>query len=160
MKFLGKISTYAFVVTILWIGFILAISIMETPLRFQPDTVTLAQSLSIGRLVFHALNYVEIFFAVILVLCSIFGQPVPRRAKTVLWVVVVILIAQTVLLFTMLDQRTEAILRGEEVPKAIYHGVYIVLDGVKLLLLIGLAAMQIRHFEKRSRKDLLRGQFS
>ena len=40
----------------LWIGFICAISFMETRLKFRAPGVTLPIGLSIGKLVFRALN--------------------------------------------------------------------------------------------------------
>ena len=150
MNFLAKISPYSFVVTILWTGFILAISAMETPLRFRPEQISLVEALSIGRLVFHALNAAELLFAVVLAVSLVSG---PRNPKSIPWlfaVITMVLMTQTGLLFTVLDQRTEAILRGEEVPKAMYHALYIGLDGLKLILLASLAVLQIRHFESRA----------
>jgi len=43
-------------------GFVLSISFMEAWLKFQAEGVTQAIGLSIGRLVFGALNKVEWFF--------------------------------------------------------------------------------------------------
>ena len=80
MNLLAKTSPYGFVITILWTGFLLAISGMETPLRFRPEQISLVEALSIGRLVFHALNAVELFFAVVLAICLIAG---PRNPKSI-----------------------------------------------------------------------------
>jgi hypothetical protein len=150
MNLLARLVPYSFVVTILWIGFLLAISVMETPLRFQPEAVSLTEALSIGRLVFHALNAVELMCATLLVI-AVGTTRGPQRIAWLLTCIVVLLLLQTGLLFTVLDQRTAAVLRGEEVAPAMYHALYIGLDGLKLLLLIGLAILQIRDFEKRAR---------
>ena len=59
-RLLTRITERVFVFTLLWIGFILAISFMETPLKFQAPSLTLPVALEIGYRVFHALNAIEI----------------------------------------------------------------------------------------------------
>ena len=49
--------TTAFV--FVWLGMVLAISFLETPLKFRAPGVTMQIGLGIGRLVFRALNVVE-----------------------------------------------------------------------------------------------------
>lgn len=159
MNQLQRISSYGFIITILWIGFVLAISVMETPLRFQPEQVSQVEALSIGRLVFHALNIVEMVFALLLVIACCAGNKGSRSTAFLMMVIVLMLVAQTILLFTVLDERTAAILRGEEVPKAIYHSLYVGLDFLKLILLVSLATVQIRQFKTavRNRTTVLEG---
>ena len=55
-----RFALYAFVITLLWLGFVCAISFVEAPLKFKAPGVELKHALSIGRLVFHALNRVEL----------------------------------------------------------------------------------------------------
>ena len=52
----------------LWIGFVGAISFMEAWLKFQVPTLTLSVGLGIGKLVFNALNKVELVLAIIILL--------------------------------------------------------------------------------------------
>lgn len=40
----------------IWLGMVLAISFLETPLKFRAPGITLPLGLGIGRLVFRALN--------------------------------------------------------------------------------------------------------
>ena len=151
MNRLRRIAPYSFVVTILWIGFLLAISWMETPLRFQPEQISVLEALSIGRLVFHALNVVEIICCVMLLILSLVNLRQSRNLKMVFGCVIVCLVVQTILLFGVLDSRTEAMLRGEDVPASSWHGVYIGIDLLKLIGLIAMASLQIRAF----RNDLV-----
>ena len=51
---------------ILWLGFVLSISFMEAWLKFQAEGVTQLIGLNIGKLIFFALNKVELFFMIIL----------------------------------------------------------------------------------------------
>jgi len=149
MRRLHRISPYAFIITILWTGFILAISAMETPLRFHPEQVSQVQALAIGHLVFHALNIVEIVFALLLTIACFVGNKgqTPKRLAFLVATIVLILVVQTTLLFTVLDDRTMAIVSGEAVPKSLYHSIYVGLDFLKLILLVALATVQIQRFK-------------
>ena len=51
-----------------WLGMVLAISFLETPLKFRAPGITVPLGLSIGRLVFRALNTVEIVLAIALII--------------------------------------------------------------------------------------------
>ena len=55
-------------VAFVWLGMVLAISFIEAPLKFRAPGVTLEVGLGIGRLVFRALNTVEVIIAVILLM--------------------------------------------------------------------------------------------
>lgn len=149
---LKKISRYRFVITILWIGFLVAIGMVETPLRFRPEQISLVEALSIGHLVFHALNISELLFATLLAILTFLPGTLPATSgqRILLTVAGAILLVQTILLFTILDQRTLAIIDGQEVPPASYHTWYVGLDLIKLVLLAGLAALQIRQLENHA----------
>ena len=49
-----------------WLGMLLGISFLETPLKFRAPGITLPLGLGIGRLVFRALNATEITLAAVL----------------------------------------------------------------------------------------------
>lgn len=59
----------------LWLGLIIGISLIEAPLKFQAPGITIPLGLGIGRLVFTAMNIVELVLAGLLVL-SLVGQRV------------------------------------------------------------------------------------
>jgi hypothetical protein len=140
------LSNWIFVITILWIGFLLAISFMEAPLKFHAPSLTLPVALEIGYIVFHALNLVEITFAVLIIAATYFGQ---NSQKTILFAigVVTILIIQTIILFTKLDARTLAMINGLEISSTPYHIVYMVIEVIKLLALVVLAFNQLNDFK-------------
>ncbi len=56
-------SGVAVAATFVWLGMVLAISFIEAPLKFRAPGVTLQIGLGIGRLVFRALNGVELLLA-------------------------------------------------------------------------------------------------
>ncbi|MBU3061442.1 hypothetical protein KO481_07890 [Nocardia sp. NEAU-G5] len=122
----------------LWLGMVLAISFLEAPLKFRAPGVTLALGLSIGRLVFRALNAVEIVLAVVLIAAA-----TVVRAGTGAWiwllVTVVVLALQVVLVRPPLTRRSNRVLAGEEGPRSPAHLWYVGLEVVKVVTLIGLA---------------------
>ncbi|BCI89282.1 hypothetical protein NIIDMKKI_44880 [Mycobacterium kansasii] len=63
-------------ITFVWLGMVLAISFLEAPLKFRAPNVTLQIGLGIGRLVFRALNTVEVGFALVLLALVVAG-PTP-----------------------------------------------------------------------------------
>ncbi|MER2093219.1 MAG: hypothetical protein ABS918_10760, partial [Saccharopolyspora rectivirgula] len=56
-----------------WLGMVLAISFLEAPLKFRAPGVTTRIGLGIGRLVFRALNAVEVVLAVAVALLIAFA---------------------------------------------------------------------------------------
>ena len=64
-------------VSFTWLGMVLAISFLEAPLKFRAPGVTVPLGLGIGRLVFRALNRVEM---VLLVLVLVGVAVAPRLA--------------------------------------------------------------------------------
>ena len=53
-----------------WLGFVLGISFLEAPLKFRAPGITRELGLGIGKLVFGALNKVELVLATFLALVS------------------------------------------------------------------------------------------
>jgi hypothetical protein len=60
---------------VLWLGMVVAISFLEAPLKFRAPAVTQQIGLGIGRLVFKALNIVEIVVLLILAVASYAVRP-------------------------------------------------------------------------------------
>lgn len=125
-------------VPMLWLGMVLAISFLEAPLKFRAPGVTLALGLGIGRLVFKALNTVEVILALVLI-ASCFAWMPGTRAVTLLAVTAAVLVIQVAVIRPPLTRRSNRILAGEDAPRSRTHVVYIALELVKIILLIALA---------------------
>ena len=126
------------VVPILWLGFVLAISFMEAWLKFQAEGVSQEAGLSIGRLIFGALNKVEIFFFLTL-LAVLIGKYSHLTTKTK-WRIVsslgLVLLLQTFHLLPVLDDRAAMIIRGDKLPYSYFHFYYVALEVVKVAVLV------------------------
>ena len=105
-------------------------------------------ALQIGRLVFHALNLCEIAFASGILLLAILGGS-DERSKRCWLVAAGILLVQTLMLFLVLDSRTQAVIDGVDVGDSPFHTIYIVLELAKLLALVFLAHSQLREYRVR-----------
>lgn len=122
--------------SVLWIGFILAISFMEAWLKFRAPGITLPLGLGIGRLVFFVLNKIEWILAIILILhlimyLSHFNSPLLVVSSLLL----VLLILQTFWLLPLLDARAEDHIQGKDVASSFLHLYYVIAELLKLLAL-------------------------
>ena len=125
-------------VPFIWFGTVLAISFVEAPLKFQAPGVTIPLGLGIGRLVFFALNKIELVLAAVFLL-SLFGnRSVGKAATTVFATIALILCVETFWLLPVLDARAEEVINGTAEPFSKMHFIYIALDAVKLILLFTL----------------------
>ena len=118
-----------------WLGMVLAISFLEAPLKFRAPGITLALGLGIGRLVFAALNRVEVVLAAVIVLGAAFG-PHPTGVVVGGSAAVVALVAQLVLVRPFLVRRSNRVLNGEQGPRSRAHHAYIALEVGKVLALM------------------------
>lgn len=125
-----------------WFGLSAGISLLEAPVKFTAPTLTRPVALDVGRVVFQALNKVELILLILLlVLLRVSGQ-----TKTYLLyacVITLIMIAQSVWLLPELSARSVSIVSGVEPGPSIAHGAYAVTELLKLatLFLLGLRAM-------------------
>lgn len=119
---------------LVWLGMILGVSFVATPLKFQAPGVTLAIGLDIGRLVFGIFNKIEIAFAVMLALLVLLSRQ--RDASVIaLGVVWLTLGLQTVWLLPTLLDRIGLILQGHQPPPSGLHTIYVCLEVIKVLAL-------------------------
>ncbi len=117
-----------------WLGMVLAISFLEAPLKFRAPNVTLPIGLGIGRLVFRALNTVEVLLAIVIVVASI-ACPPPARVAAALAVAFVVLALQIVAVRPRLTRRSDQVLAGLDAPRTRGHYVYVGLEAIKVLAL-------------------------
>jgi hypothetical protein len=120
--------------TFVWFGMVAAISFLEAPLKFRAPGVTLQIGLGIGRLVFRALNSVEVLIAVGIVVAT--GLSHPRVGVIVtLAIALGVLIVQLAVVRPRLVRRSDAVLAGQNTPRSRAHYVYVALEMAKLVAL-------------------------
>lgn len=117
----------------LWAGCIIAISFMESWLKFRAPGVTVPVGLSIGKLVFNALNKIEWMFAAVILVNYLLDK---REMSTgiILWFVLAFwfVIVQTFWLLPALDARANAVITGKTVAPSSLHRYYVAAEVIKL----------------------------
>ena len=117
-----------------WLGMVLAISFLEAPLKFRAPGITIPLGLGIGRLVFRALNGVEVVLAAGAVVAGVLGYPSTTVVVAVA-VVFVVLLVQLAAVRPVLNRRADRVVAGETLPPSHVHLAYIALEVVKVAAL-------------------------
>ena len=128
-------SAIVVAVTFVWLGMVLAISFLEAPLKFRAPNVTLQIGLGIGRLVFRALNTVEVAFALVIV-AIVASSPTPVRIAVAFIVAIAALAVQLIAVRPRLTRRSDQVLAGSEGPRSRAHYGYVGLEAVKTVALL------------------------
>ncbi|MTI31875.1 hypothetical protein [Xanthovirga aplysinae] len=154
MDRLRNLIQYQFVIIFIWMGFIMGLSFLEAPLKFQAPSVTLAIGLEIGRLVFKVLNRVELAFSLSLLLyLLLFSANV--RIKVLGYLIIFIVLTQSSFLLPALDERALIYISGKEIEGASPHIYYVVLEILKVLALLFLGIWQLAAHKKKYSGEVL-----
>lgn len=151
-----RLALYAFVISLVWLTFIVAISFVEAPAKFaalsikQPITevtTELQHALRIGHVVMHKLNRIEWICCAFSWFLVLRIRVVRTRGTVVLLGTITALLAyQTWGLYPPLDERTRQIIAGVLPPLTWHHLGYVLTEGTKAVLLGLLTGAQIQAF--------------
>jgi hypothetical protein len=128
-------SAVAVAAVFVWLGMVLAISFIETPLKFRAPGVTLQIGLGIGRLVFRALNGSELALAAMVLGCFAITPPATGIAVSAA-AAVLTLLAQVLAVRPRLSRRSDSVLAGGDGPRSRAHWAYVGLEIVKVIALL------------------------
>jgi len=132
----------------IWIGFVGAISFMEAWMKFRAPGVTLPIGLGIGRLVFSALNKMELGCLVI-ILYSLFPfKNISKKESLLLGIVAILLLLQTLWTLPTLDQRAIAFINETPPHSSNIHFIHIISEVLKICALFGLGFQLLKHIKK------------
>jgi hypothetical protein len=132
-------AAVAVAVTFTWLGMILAISFLETPLKFRAPGVTVPIGLGIGRLVFRALNSAEAVLAVTVTVAAVLSSA-PVSVLAAAAAADALLAAQTGVIRPRLSRCTSQVLAGADQSRSSAHWHYVAAEVAKVVTLIGLGA--------------------
>lgn len=119
-----------------WMGLIIGLSFIETPLKFTAPGITTALGLGIGRIVFTAL---AIAGAVLLVVITVSAFARPRESMTGfiliggLWVTTAV---QSLVIRPLLSARSDVVIAGGDPGESWLHYGYIAAELVLIALLV------------------------
>lgn len=124
------------VVPAVWIGLIVGLSFIETPLKFTAPGITTELGLGIGRLVFTALAIAGAVLLVVLTASALAGTRENRAGLLLiagLWATAAV---QSLGIRPLLAARTDAILAGGDPGQSWLHYGYIAAELLLLALLV------------------------
>lgn len=145
-------------ICLIWLGMVMGISLLETPIKFTaPSLKTIvtheigrAIALDIGRVVFHAFNRVEIVWSVLTLALILFGGlwvRLPRASKALFPTIWAIVAFQSVVLVPALAARAQLVLHNQPLPPAPYHMLYTGTELIKLISLLTLGILLMRRMK-------------
>ena len=135
---------------LVWSGCVVAISFMESWLKFRAPGVTLPIGLSIGRLVFNALNKMERLFAAVVIAGYFLNQAQTNTSGLVLLALAVgLLILETCWLLPALDARANIVISGKSVAASSLHWYFVAAEIIKLGSLLALGFQLFKVFAAR-----------
>lgn len=129
------IATLRTAIAAMWIGLIVGLAFIETPLKFLAPGVDLHIALGIGRLVLTAADIAGVVLLVVLTTLSVFRPRASRAGLITIAALWVVLLVQVAVIRPMLNARTDAILAGADPGGSSLHTFYVAAD---VLLLAGL----------------------
>ena len=127
-------------VSLLWIGLLLGVSFLATPVKFMAPSLSLSVALDVGRHTFMVFSWVELALAATLTFLASRSQD--RAVLIAAAAALLLVLLQFFWLLPTLDARVEIILQGDTPPASRLHMLYIGVDTLKLLL-IGFVAGRI-----------------
>jgi hypothetical protein len=127
----------------LWIGLLLGVSFLATLAKFKAPTLTRPVALDVGRHTFMWLARAEWVMAVLMG-SALFIAGLPGPSATAFAGVVVVLLLSAFWIAPKLYARADAIIGGKAPPSSSIHGVAVLGEAAKLLLLLLVAIAAFR----------------
>jgi len=124
--------------TWMWMGLVIGVSFVATPVKFTAESLTRPVALDVGRATFQLLNRIEwvlVIGLVALVWRTLRTSADHRFDHVLVALVTLIVISQTVWLLPALNDRVAMIIAGNEPPPSMLHTVFGVLEVTKVLTL-------------------------
>ncbi|WP_157016705.1 hypothetical protein [Mesorhizobium xinjiangense] len=124
-------------VALVWLGMLVGVSFLATPVKFQAPSLDLPVALDVGRVTFALFSRIEWIPAVLLL-------PVVVLPRLNGWMIaaaigiIALLVAEFFWLLPVLDARVAVIIAGEPLPSSPHHLLYASAEVVKALLLLAI----------------------
>lgn len=124
------------VIPSLWIGLLVGLSFLETPLKFLAPGITVPLGLGIGRLVFTALAIAGWILLVALTVTAVLSPRVSRSGWAMAGALWVVLAVQTLLIRPPLNARSDIVIAGGDPGTSWLHYAYVAADLAIVALLV------------------------
>ena len=128
---------FIFALLFLWIGILISISFIETPLKFQVTGMTLPIALELGKITFGISTIIQfVLLGIILLLLFINRKEINYPMKICVIILTIILCLEKFWMLPVLDARADILMTGKGLPPTPLHDYFIYAESLKLLMLI------------------------
>jgi hypothetical protein len=140
-----------------WMGIVIGVSFLATPIKFTADSLTRPVALDVGRATFNALGYLE--WALTVTLAALIWRAMATRQRpsdrtlSAAALIAAVVVLQAVWLVPALDERVASIIAGTEPPPSHLHTFYGVAEVAKVAAL-GLLGAWVAPTSTIERRDL------
>ena len=119
----------------LWLGIVIGVSFMATPIKFNAPSLSLSTALEVGRVTFRLLNHVEWGLAAMMVF--VVATSAERRMDVLVAALAVgaIVVLQSTWLLPALGRRTDALAGVASAAPSSLHQLFIIVELFKCVLL-------------------------
>ncbi|MCQ4034190.1 DUF4149 domain-containing protein [Kaistella montana] len=134
-----------FAISFFWFGLLLAISFIETPMKFQVPGITLPVALQLGKTMFRISTCIQLVLMVLVFLNLFLDQS--KLTKTILStsiLLALILILEKFWMLPILDERANILALGKGLPPTPLHDYFIYAESFKAILLLLLGFSQLK----------------
>jgi len=132
----SNLYAVAAAIVFFWSGAVVSISFLEAWLKFTAPGVTLPIGLSIGRLVFSALNKMEWILLVGCMTCGLAALAGWWMGVIWLWMAAAVLTVETFWLLPALDARALVYMSGQDPKPSSVHLVFVAAEVIKVGCLV------------------------
>lgn len=133
-------------VAYVWLGLVLGVSFLATPIKFRAESLTLPVALDVGRTTFHAFGKVEWVLSLVLIVLAIRSRAALLPVDWFLIALILVIVTgQALWLIPQLDLRVAAIIAGETPPPSHLHTVYAGVEFAKAIGLLLLGSWTASH---------------
>jgi len=136
------VMSLSIILPTLYAGILLGVSFLTTPIKFLAPSLTLPIALDIGKVTFHVLIKLE-WFLVCTYFIILWFNPLSKLGYVFVFIIFIALATQTFWVLPTLDARVILIQQGESLRSSYYHFIYIVLDLIKIISLIGISYLSL-----------------
>lgn len=139
-------------VAVAWLGMLVGVSFLATPVKFQAPSLELPVALEVGHVTFAAFSRTESALSLLLAIAVLL--PRTFRAEVLFAAVaILIVVVQAFWLLPILDARIEAVIAGQPLPPSQHHMLYALLEVVKALALAAAALTALFRLGWRGRPE-------
>lgn len=139
------------VLPVFWIGLLVGVSFLATPVKFQAPSLELPVALDVGQVTFALFNRIEWALAILLAFAALISG-FPRAWTLLLGLIAILLALQTFWLLPELNERVQVIIAGEMPPPSHHHMLYALAETLKFLVLLGMSILSALQFPSLLRR--------